>query len=200
MMRVNMNLSRRPFTNHRLFWIGVAVVFFFSLWFALWISAEKSVVSATANSIKQRIEAQEQNVEALKQEREQRKQAEQKTVLSQQEIMQLASARELIATRSFSWNRLISDFENHVPKDVRILSIKVEEVRGGPAGAVAYLEVKALGKSVAQMTEMLTSFERSGGLFLYREAQITQEAAEETGEVPFTITNLPYDPSRGSGQ
>jgi Tfp pilus assembly protein PilN len=200
MMRVSMNLSRRPFTNRRLFWIGVAAVFFISLWFGLWITARKTVVSAQADAIQSRIQAQEQSVEQLKQEQEQRKQSEQKTVLTQQDLMQLAAARELIVTRAFSWNRLIGDFERYVPKDARILSIKVEDVSAGPQGAVALLEVKALAKSVAQMTEMLTSFERSGGLFVAEGAQFNQDAAEDTGEVPFTITNLAYDPSRGAGQ
>lgn len=196
-MRVNLNLSSQPFTNRRLFWIGVAAVFFISLWFGLWITAEKTEVSAKADQIKLRIEAQEQSVAQLQQELDNRKLAEQKTVLSEQDMMQLAAARQLIATRTFSWNRLVSDFEKFVPNDTRILSIKVEDTYSGGQGAVASLEVKALGKTVSEMTEMVSRFEKSGGLFAV--GQFNQEAAEDSGEVPFIIT-LTYDPSRGGGQ
>lgn len=196
-MRTYLNLSGRPFTNHRLFWFAVIAVFFISLWLLLWISAEKSIVAAQVEQLDRRISIQEELVKQKEIDRQARDQTRDDVKLDDQQRMQLAAARQLIAQKAFSWNRLIGDIEEYVPKDARIMSVKVDEVSAGLTGENATVEVKALGKTSAQMTEMMGALEKSGGLFAI--IQSGQDATVETGEVPFSL-NLVYRPSRGGAQ
>jgi Tfp pilus assembly protein PilN len=116
--------------------------------------------------------------------------------ITEQETMELASARMLILQRSFVWNRMISDLEQLVPHQARISAIKVEGVSESEGG-MARLQVKAVGGTAAQMTEMMTNVEQSGGLFATSQAD--QDAVTETGEIPFTL-QLTYKPARGRAQ
>jgi hypothetical protein len=196
-MRTYLNLSSRPFTNHRIFWIAVMAVFFISLWLLLWVSTERNVVSAKIDQISRRISAQEELVKQAELDRVSRSQLQQDIQLDDQQKMQLAAARQLISLKAFSWNRLVSDIEAHTPKDARILSIKGDELSNGQQAGNATVEIKALGKTAAQMTEMMESLEKSGGLFVI--LQSGQEALSDTGEVPFAL-ELVYNPYRGSAQ
>jgi hypothetical protein len=196
-MRTYLNLSSRPFVNHRLFWIGVVAVFFISLWLLLWISTEKSLVSAQVDRLNRRISEQEQLLNQEELERQKRSQSQQQVPVDDQQRMQLAAARQLILSKAFSWNRLVGEIETYVPKDARILSIKVDEAASGQQIANATVEIKALGKTAAQMTEMMDALEKSGGLFAV--LQSGQEATTESGEVPFSL-DLVYSPSRGNAQ
>ena len=195
-MRTSLNLSSRPFTNHRLFWIGLALVLFTSLWFVLWVAAEHAQVSAKVENVKLRIESQKAQAEAAKAEREKQEREQVKIVISEQETLELASARRLILEKTFSWNRMISDLEQLVPKEARITLIKVEAGSDAQATA-AKVQVKAVGTTAARMTEMMTNIEKSGGLFAV--VQADQEQISDTGETPFTL-ELIYNPTRGAAQ
>ena len=172
-------------------------VFFISLWLLLWISAEKSVVAAQVDRLNRRISVQEEIVKQAELDRQARIQAQPEVKLDDQQRMQLAAARQLILHKAFSWNRLIGDIEEYVPKDTRILSVKVDETSSSQTGENATVEIKALGKTAAQMTEMMGALEKSGGLFII--LQSGQDAISETGEVPFSL-DLVYSASRGNGQ
>jgi hypothetical protein len=77
------------------------------------------------------------------------------------------------------------------------MSIKVDEIINTSEDAVARVQVKAMGTTPAELTEMMANLEKSGGLFTVREPG--QEATTENGETPFTL-NLIYRPSRGAAQ
>ena len=194
-MRTKLNLSKNPFTNRRLFWVAVAAVFFITLWTSLWITAEKSAINARASEVSGRIKAQADEVERIKLEQEQERQKKEasKVVLTDNQIYELASARRLIAFKAFSWNSMVSDIEKYVPENTRITSILINEILEGEKEATAALELKAIGKSAAQMTEMMTKLEQSKGLFSI--GQAVQEQADGN-ETPFTLI-LTYRPSRG---
>ena len=51
MMRTTLNLSARPFVNHRLLYIAVAAIVLISLWLYLWTSSQRSLVTARADSL-----------------------------------------------------------------------------------------------------------------------------------------------------
>ena len=196
-MRTHINLSSRPFTNHRLLWIGLVTVYFMAFWLFLWMVAEKSRVVAKQTDVSQRIEAQKAAAEEAIREQELRKHEQQKIVLSDQQAMQLASARQLIQRKVFSWNRMIGDIEEYIPKNTRIMSIKVEELVNSSDEVTARVQVKALGTTADELTAMMANLEKSNGLFIVGETG--QEATVESGETPFTI-NLVYRPSKGSAQ
>lgn len=195
-MRTYINLSRRPFSNHRLFWIGLIAVYLISLWLVLWIGSEKNRVLAEQTRIKQRIEGQREAYEDALREQEKRKQEMQKVVVTEQQSMELASARQLIQRKAFSWNRMISDIEEYVPKNTRILSIKVDGIANTGEAAVARIQIKALGQTADERTAMMANLVKSGGVFDVGDAG--QEATTEQGETPFTL-NLTYKPAKGAG-
>lgn len=196
-MRTQINLSRRPFTNHRLLWIALVAIYFIAFWVFLWITAEKSRVLAKQTEIAQRIAGQRAAADEAIREQERRKREQQKIVLTEQQAMQLASARQLIQRKTFSWNGMIRDIEEYVPKNTRILSIKVEEIVSTTEEVTARVQVKALGTTAAELTEIMGLLEKSGGRFVVGETG--QDAATENGETPFTL-NLLYKPSRGDAQ
>jgi len=163
----------------------------------LWMASEKSRVAAKQLEVSQRIEAQkEAAIEAVR-EQERRKLEQQKIVLTEQQALQLASARQLIQRKVFSWNRMISDLEEYVPKNTRIMSIKVEEILNTSDDVSARVQVKALGTTSDELTAMMLNLEKSNGLFVVGETG--QDALAESGETPFTI-HLRYQPSRGNAR
>jgi Tfp pilus assembly protein PilN len=196
-MRTHINLSRRPFTNHRLIWIVLVAAYFIAFWLFLWMTAEKGRVLAKQTELTQRIEGQKQAAKDAADEQERRKREQQKIVLTEQQAMQLASARRLIQRKVFSWNRMIGDIEEYVPKNTRIMSIKVAEIVNTADEVMARVEVKALGTTPDEMTAMMSNLEKSGGLFIVGETG--QEAPTDTGETPFTLS-LIYKPSRGDAR
>jgi len=196
-MRTKLNLSTRPFTNHRLFWIALVVVYFTSLWLVLWFANEKGSAIVRADDLKRRIDSQKQLVKEATDEMERRKKQQVKVVVTEPQAIELAAARQLIQRKVFSWNRMLSDIEEYVPKNTRIVSIKVEESANTPDEAMARVQVKAIGTTAVEMTEMMVSLEKSGGLFEVGETG--QEATTENGETPFTL-NLTYRPRRGNSQ
>ena len=195
-MRTNLNLSRKPFKNHRLFWIAIAALFFLSLWFGLWVTSETTRVKAKADELANLIKAQEGQVKDYLEEQERLRLAEEKIVMSEQDAIHLASARQLIASRAFAWNRLIGDIERYIPNKAKVTSIELSGASTDGGSVVAQVEIKAVGQQTGQLTEMMESMEKSGGLFAVR--TFSQEAALETGEIPFTL-RVSYAPSRGEG-
>ena len=195
MMRTRLNLARQPFTNHRIFWVGVLTVFFISLWLFLYVSAEQSRVSAEADSLEGRIESLKRQAAAIKEQEARQSQQAQKVVITDDQRRQLAAARLLIGRRGLSWNRLIGDLEKLVPNDARITSIKIEEVFTEGQDALTAIEVKAAGKSSAVLTEMMTNVEKSGGPFSLS-GQANQDSPNDRNEIPFTI-NLIYHSAGG---
>ena len=195
-MRTSLNLSSRPFANHRLFWIAIALIFFFSLWLGLWVNSEKSRVSAKADETAGMVKAQEGKVEEYKKELERRSKANERIPLNEQDAVELASARQLIANKAFSWNKLIADIERFVPNHAKVVSIQVSGASTESGSLAAQVEIKAIGQTSAQLTEMMESLEKSGGLFEVR--SFGQEAIADSGEVPFAL-RVTYLPNRGEG-
>ena len=177
--------------------MAIALIFFISLWLFLWVTAEKNEVSAKADRINLNIKDLQGQVEMAKLERERREREQKPPDVTDQDRIELASARQLLERKSFSWNRVMSEIERYIPKEARVAGLKIEEIANLGQMDVANIEIKMLGKSPAQMTEMMEMLEKSGGLFAIR--QSNQDAPDESGEAPFTLA-LIYSPSRGAAQ
>ncbi len=175
--------------------MAVTAIFFLTLWVGLWIAAEKAAVSAQADQVSRRIKAQADEVNRIREEEEAKKREREasKIVLTQDQLDELALARRLIALKAFSWNKMVSDIEKYVPDNARITSIVISEILEGGTDAAAGVELRAIGQSAAQMTEMMTKLEQSNGLFSIDQAVQEQSDGSET---PFTLI-LRYRPSRG---
>jgi len=196
-MRTTLNLSGRPFANRRLLYMAVAAVLLISLWLYLWTVSERGLVTAKANIVAVRVRDAQERLDKANQENEKNAQAQQQPPISDIDRLELASARQLLARHAFSFNHLMAELEPYVPKQARLIGLKIE--KNAPLGQAvsASVEIKAIGQSPAQMTEMMEKLEKSGGLFAIR--QSTQEAPQETSEVPFTLVVL-YNPAGGEAQ
>ena len=190
---MQVNLATRPFTNRKLFWIIIWGFFFASLSIGLWAYSEKTAANAQSKRLAASVSERERQVRLLNEEAEKRKQQSVRVQLTERDAYELASARRLVARKAFPWTKMINDLEAHVPKQVRILSIKVDESVDETGEVVGLVEVKAIGKTADQMTEMMASVDSSGGLFM--RGQSAQDQALDSSEVPFTM-NLIYRPFR----
>ncbi|HWP44680.1 MAG TPA: hypothetical protein VNO14_15640 [Blastocatellia bacterium] len=168
-----------------------------SLWLALWIAGETTRVSTLALQVETQIKRNQDEVERIKKEEEKRRQEELAAVMTQEDSFQLAAARRLIERKTLSWNKLLSDIEGYVPEKARVTSIKVNEILEANESAAAAIEIKAVGETPAQMTEMMSRLTDSKGLFALGKS--TQEQITESNEVPFTIY-VTYRPTRGGAQ
>jgi len=160
------------------------------------MSSEKSRVIAKQNDVLTQIAGNRAAADRAIEEAERRKREHQKVVITEQQAMQLASARQLIQRKMFSWNRMISDIEEYVPKNTRIMSIKVQEIASNSDDVTARIQVKALGTTTDELTTMMTNLEKSNGLFVVGDTN--QDPTIESGETPFTL-DLLYKP-RGEGR
>lgn len=197
-MRIDLNLAKNPFTNRRLFWIGIVFILFLCSILVIWISGQRISVLGEISQLQQQKKEREVSILTLRKKMEESKAEIPLTVLTDEQKLQLASARLLISRGAFSWNGLMSDMERFIPKDAYVTSMKMDEggkVRdaSGDIVARAIVEIKLTGKTAAQMTEMMTALERSGGLFGVDQA--TQDPLSEDGNVPFTL-KLIYKPLR----
>lgn len=182
-MRIKLNLSSQPFENHRLFWVAVAAALLASLFVGSRGSSERSTLRERAAKLQSQIRAGQEEADRRRREEEKRRREEEQIKLSEEEALQLAAARRMLWRRSFSWGKLMSDLEEHVPRDARVVSLKVVEV--SPDGMSASIQIGAVGKAPGQMTEMMSSLERSGGRFLIGGAM--QGQMTDKGEIPFTL-------------
>jgi Tfp pilus assembly protein PilN len=195
-MRENrINLSSRPFTNHRLFWMGIVSVVGLCILSGLWITRARASALARISTLETGMKLRQAEVDRVKKEEEERQNQENKIFLTEQDSYQLAAARQLIARKSFAWDRMIGDLERFVPHNARVATIKVNGITRDQNGVTASLELTAFGRSPAELTEMMTEFGKSEGLFDVGDA--SQGEITETGETPFTL-ELEYHP-RGGG-
>jgi hypothetical protein len=203
MMRiVDLNLARKPFTNRRLFWVSIIAAFIITSVLTIWISGERIRVLGEINQLEQQKKAKELNILVLKRKVEEVRTEIPQTILTDDQKIQLASARLLISRGSFSWNRLMSDIERFIPHKAFVTSMKIDEggrVQDSSGGIVAraIVEIKVNGQTAGQMTEMMTALEHSSGLFGVEQA--TQDPISEDGNIPFTL-RLTYKPVKTDGQ
>jgi Tfp pilus assembly protein PilN len=191
---MNLNLSRQPYTNRRLFWICLFAILLAGMSFAFWTATGRAQVALEINDLKGQIKQKQASLDALKEKADKNKVTVIQTVLTEEQKYQLASARQLIAQKSFSWNALLSDIEKYVPKRVRILTIKIGEDAKTKEMGTVLIEIAAAGEAPAQMTEMMSNIENSSGRFTLDQADQIQTA--EDGSVPFNL-KLIYKPTRG---
>ena len=196
-MRTTLNLSGRPFANHRLFFMAITAVLLLSLWLYLWTYSQRSLVTAKADTTALRVRDAQERLDKAQQENSNRAQALQPTPVSDAERLELASARQLLERRAFSFNRLMAALEHYVPKTARLVGLKIEKIAPIGQPITANVEVKAIWQTSAAMTEMMEKIEKSGGVFAIR--QSTQEASQDSSEVPFTLL-LAYTPGGGEAQ
>jgi hypothetical protein len=162
--------------------------------FAFSTMTGEAQVASDIRDLKSQIDAKQANIKQLKEKAEKNQIVVTQTILTEEQKYQLASARQLISQKVFSWNGLLSDIEKYVPKRVRILSIKISESAKPKDAGEVLVDIAAAGETPAQMTEMMSNIENSSGKFTLDQAEQLQVAEDST--VPFNL-KLVYKPTRG---
>lgn len=177
--------------------MAIAAILLVSLWLYLWTASERTLVTAKADSATMRARDAQERLDKARQANEAKAHEQQPPPVSDMDRLELASARQLLTSRAFSFNRLVADLEPYVPKSARLMGLKADKIAPLGQPITASVEIKALGQTAAAMTEMMEKLEKSGGVFIVR--QSTQEATQDTTEVPFTLV-LTYTPGGGAAQ
>ena len=196
-MRPLVNLSGRPFLNRRLFWLTVLLLFVIPSYFAidaLGVLGKRRSELRTLDSEIQRLQGAIKPAD---------KTGAANATISADRNLQLVAASELIARRAFSWSQLLDDIERNLPAGVRVLRVAVAQIqpneRGAAAGeneSVATLNMTVIGKSVADVTAMISKFEESRR---FRVNLVSKKAVEGTEEIEFELKVEYLAPTQRSG-
>src|SRR5213080_3740277 len=121
-MRLQINLSRQPFYNRRLFWLSILVVIAITGLCASWTLTKITACAGEIQQVEAKIKQQEQQLKTLKS----------KPIgpdlpqsLTEAQAKQLKAAALLIEQRGFSWTSMLEQFERSLPPEVRISSISL---------------------------------------------------------------------------
>lgn len=192
-MKPLVNLAAEPFQNRRLFWGGILLLFLASAYAGQLAIQEKVTRESQLAMLRTVLQKTERN-EA------DRKAAPTRSgpAISFEQNQEIYAASELLARKSFSWSRLLNELEQNLPAGVRLLRVGVSTVVpaemngsfGGPESA-ATLTLDVIGKSNAEVTEMINRFHDSRR---FRVSPLTQKPIEGTEEVEFTL-KVDYFPS-----
>ena len=193
-MKTLVNLAKDPFRNRRLFWLSVLAVFVGASWFGLSalerLNKLKEEIGGREDQVRQ-IEAKSKKIAPAKPTSE--------LVITADKNRELLAAADLIERRAFSWSQLLNAIERHIPPTVRVFRIAVNNIRpkqqagtvGDDEDRTVSLTLEVMGKTVGDVTKMITDFERSG----YFVVNPRETKMEETGEVSF-ILEVEYSPPR----
>jgi Tfp pilus assembly protein PilN len=190
---VRLNLSSKPFINHRVFWICVVVVLGLSGEGFLLISKQKMAETREIGEIEAKIKSRQAMFDQTKKDEEARRKELDKIFMTEQDALQLASARQMIARKAFSWDKMLTDLEATVPNHARVLDIKVSTLEITADGPQITLDIGAVGASPAQLTELMENLQKTNGLFVV--GDVGQGGAlQDSGEIPFNV-QAEYRPS-----
>jgi len=171
--------------------LTVVIICIFSIWS---ISEQKSLAAGEIDRINASLKGRQLLVEKMKEAEEARKKADDQIFLTPQDQVQLAGARQLISRRVFSWDKLMSDLEGAVPSKAKIIGVKVSNLKFGVDGPVAEVDINALGNKASELTEMMATLDKTGGLFTVGE--VSQSQMNDSGQIPFNLA-VQYSPTRG---
>jgi Tfp pilus assembly protein PilN len=181
-MRLKVNLAQKPFYNRKLFWVSFLALMGLTLWAAQWTVEKIGQTKEVSRKLEETIKKQELELEELR-----KVKPPEVETLTPKQLKELEDAAELIKQRRFSWTRLMEEFEQALPKEVRIISItpsRDTETTDIP------LSIKVYAKSVEDLTKMITKMDKEG-IFLVNPTN--QEAPIVSGDIGFSL-DVSYKP------
>ena len=183
-MRFQTNLSRRPFHNRKLFWLGFILLMAMTILGGRWSLAKIADTDTTVQRLQAHIDKQQQELKELN-----AKQQPGQLILTEAQVKQLQGASELIEQRSFSWTAMLEELERELPATVRISSISLKSDKVDLASEGLNLSMKIYAKSVDDVTKMISQMDKRG---IFRIQPRTQLALQ-SGDISFDleVTYLP---------
>ena len=156
-MVTKLNLASQPFRNRTLPWTIAVVVAAVSLLVIVYTVTESRRVAAQADIV-------DRDLQKLRQERNalEAQATRVRDSVPPDQLKVLEAAHLLVERKGFSWSKLLSDLESSLPASVRVSRINVRDValRGGQTRAE--LELTVIGRTPADVTDMITEMSREG--------------------------------------
>jgi Tfp pilus assembly protein PilN len=193
-MKPLINLASRPYRNRRLFWVSILAAFLVFSGLGLRTVEVLSTLDGRIAELSPRVDALEAHV------RDAQKGKETAAALSGDQNRALQSATDLINRKAFSWSELLNAIERNIPLTVRVTKVTVNKVQprsrdnlasssANDSKTVSIL-LEVVGRSVGDVTSMMTSLERTGHFITM---PVKQAPIEGTEDVQFLL-NVDYFP------
>lgn len=181
-MRLKINLAQKPFYNRRLFWLSFLVAVGLMFWATQWTFEKIEQTQDVSKKLQEAIKKQELEIKGL----EKIKPPPVQT-LTPKQIQEIEDAAQLIKQRRFSWTKLMEEFEQALPKEVRIIGISPSK---GSETTDIPLSVKVYARSVEDLTKMIAKMDKEG-VFLVNPTN--QEVPVQSGDIGFSL-DVSYKP------
>jgi Tfp pilus assembly protein PilN len=193
-MKPLINLASRPYRNRRLVWVSILAAFLVFSALGLKTLHDLSSLDGQIAELNPRVNALEAQV------REAQKGKETTAALSADQNRALEAATDLINRKAFSWSELLNAIERNIPPTVRVTKVTVNKVQQRSRDNLASSSVndsktvsillEVVGRSVGDVTSMMSSLERTGHFIT---KPVKQALIEGTDDVQFLL-NVDYFP------
>ena len=175
-MTTKLNLASKPFSNRALPWAVTSLVVLVSLIAFVFIIRWTGQAKAQGDAVQTDINALNQIEQGLKVQAQ-----EVKRSLSPEQLQTLAAAHVLVDRKRFSWSRLFADLESALPGNVRVTRISVRDVAARGDQTLAELDLTAVTKTPATITDMIAEMDRVGVFKAELRSQNLQKGRGESG-------------------
>ena len=175
-MNNSLNLASRPFSNRVLPWALTAIVLFMSFVGLVIVVRLTTVWNRQAAAIQVETNALKQQEKTLMNAANEVKQ----TLTSDQQRA-VPSAHKLVDRKTFSWSRLLADFEAGLPANVRVSRIAVRDVAKEGDNTIATLDLAVFTKNPSTITEMIEEMHQKGIFQLVLRSQNLAKGRGEQG-------------------
>ena len=159
MIKININLSSRPFVNNRKFFLITALLLIVLSAVSYWNIYRYKSVHSRRGQVKRWLTQNQAQIEKLEKEQQEIMVRLQKPETG--EFLDLVDyINRLIQQRTFSWTRLLNDLETLTPSNLQIVSIR-PQIAGNEIG----IEIIANGRSSHDYIEFISNLESSGKFY-----------------------------------
>jgi len=156
MIRIEINLSSRPFVNYRKFYLIAGSLLGLLLLISLWNSSQYRSSHERRKAFVQTLSSDQIQLEAMGKEQEKLLQSLQ-TPETSDFLDRVEYVNQLITRRTFSWTRLLNDLEQLTPSNIQLASVK-PQVRATDL----VIEIVVKGRATQEMIQFVSNLENSG--------------------------------------
>src|SRR5262249_21419683 len=181
LMKFQINLSRRPFYNRKLFWLGFFVAMSMVGLLSAWTFRQTVRNDSEIERLQSEVAQRKRRLKELESQPVKGAQA-----LSDSQIEQLQAAAVLIEERTFSWTAMLEEFEQYLSPEIRINSIAVANDKLDPetlAKGIPF-SMKVFAKSPEDVTKLIARLDKDN---VFRVEPKAQLAPTPTGEIGFEL-------------
>jgi len=159
MIKIDVNLSSRPFVNNRKFFLITLSLLILLSCVSYWNVFRYRSVHSRRGQVKRLLTQNQAQIERLEKEQQEIMARLQKPETG--EFLDLVDyINRLIQQRTFSWTRLLNDLETLTPANLQIVSIRPQLV-----GQEIGIEIIANGRSTHDYIEFISHLESSGKFY-----------------------------------